>query len=347
MLALDCMVYFARNYPQKYTKVVHENASRAGNNDCPFGHASIELVRELCEILKIGETPSEEGQHFQPMFFNHDHPFEEFFCICIETLNKTWKDMRATNEDFIKVINVVREQIERSLQKHASKLDDFNSNIQQLSYNTITSLRQQERTSREECESTATAIVSLKNKITPEIKYLIKEQRLNYLVEGTRFSKYSEKGFRSKDKYWYARLSPNHKVIHFDDCEDEKTAPTLEELTKKLPVNEIKQLLVGKECPYKQRKGDTHLFFSIQYDSDRPCTLDFVAPDQDTFNYWTDGVNALLDSQMVSTKYKEDFEILLSMEIKLRLLDTEGIDISKDPPPIPEEPDNYDFCFES
>lgn len=35
----------------------------------------------------------------------------------------------------------------------------------------------------------------------------------------------------------------------------------------------------------------------------------------------------------------EDFETLLSVEIKLRLLDTEGVDISKDAPEIPPEPE--------
>lgn len=37
------------------------------------------------------------------MFFTHDRSFEEFFCICIQLLNKTWKEMRATSEDFNKV----------------------------------------------------------------------------------------------------------------------------------------------------------------------------------------------------------------------------------------------------
>ena len=62
------------------------------------------------------------------------------------------------------------------------------------------------------------------------------------------------------------------------------------------------------------------------------ATLDFVSPDEQTFNYWTDGINALLGQPMVSKQKDDDFETLLSMEIKLRLLDTEGIDISESPP---------------
>lgn len=349
MLALDCMVYFARNYTQSYTKVVHENSCRADEHECPFGRTSIELVKLLCEILRIGESPTEQGQEFYPMFFTHDHPFEEFFCICIVILNKTWKDMRATGEDFNKVFSVIREQITRSLSERSGNLEDFKSKINSLTYNAITLLRHQERTSNEECASTASAIVSLKEKLTPEIIDLIKAQRLGYLVEGTRFSKYS-RGVRTKDKFWYARLSPNYKVIHYGDC-DEKTVPTLEELSTKISLIDIKQLLVGKECPHmkemRARKSAVNFGFSITLDNMDHMTLDFVAPDNTTFNYWTDGINALLGLPMVSTQRDEDFETLLSMEIKLRLLDTEGVDISKEPPPIPEDPEDYNFCFES
>ena len=262
---------------------------------------------------------------------------------------QTWKDMRANaNEDFAKVFSVVREQIERSLKNRPRNLDDFKMKINHYTYAMITSLRQQERTSKEECESTASAIVSLKEKISPEIMELIKEQRLGYLVEGSRFSKYT-RGVRSKEKFWYARLSPNHKSLHYGEV-DEKTVPTMEELKTKLLVVDIKQILVGKECPnFKEmrggRKGGSNLGFSLTFDSGDQQTLDFVAPDEATFNFWTDGIMALLSQPMVSKQKDEDFETLLSMEIKLRLLDI--LDISKEPPPIPEDPENYEFNFDS
>ena len=48
---------------------------------------------------------------------------------------------------------------------------------------------------------------------------------------------------------------------------------------------------------------------------------------------------------MVSKQTKDDMEILLNMEIKLRLLETEGIQIPKEPPPIPPLPDNFNFAY--
>lgn len=52
MLALDCMVYFARNHAENYTKVVLENSCRADEHECPFGRTSVELVKLLCEVGK-------------------------------------------------------------------------------------------------------------------------------------------------------------------------------------------------------------------------------------------------------------------------------------------------------
>ncbi|KAL0267620.1 UNVERIFIED_CONTAM: hypothetical protein PYX00_009836 [Menopon gallinae] len=356
MLALDCMVYFARNHVESYTKVVLENSCRADEHECPFGRTSVELVKLLCEVLRIGEPPSEQGQNYHPMFFTHDHVFEELFCICIVLLNKTWKEMRASTEDFVKVFSVVKEQITRALASQPTGMDKFKTKLNSLTYSEITNLWQQERTSREEWESHARPIVQLKEMITPEIIDLIQQQRLGFLIEGTRFTKYSNRGQlrygteeRIKDKFWYVRLSPNQKVFHYGDC-DEKSVPTLEELPNKLAVVDIKALVTGKECPHMKdvrgRKTTHTLAFSLLLNLVEVSSLDFVAPDEQVYDYWTDGINALLGNKMTSKETENDLDTLLSMEIKLRLLDVEGIDIPQDPPPIPPSPPNYDFCFE-
>lgn len=141
LLALDCMVYFARNHAESYTKLVLENSCRADEHECPFGRASVELVKILCDLLKIGDAPSEQCVAFQPLFFTHDHPFEECYCICIVLLNKTWKEMRATSEDFGKVASVVREQIVRALEISPPSLDKLKAKLQSLTYNEITQVK--------------------------------------------------------------------------------------------------------------------------------------------------------------------------------------------------------------
>ncbi|XP_050300892.1 engulfment and cell motility protein 1 [Anthonomus grandis grandis] len=349
LLALDCMVYFARNHTESYTKLVLENSCRADEHECPFGRASVELVRILCELLKVGETPSEQCATYQPLFFTHDHPFEECYCICIVLLNKTWKEMRATAEDFGKVASVVREQISRALEISPASLEQLKTKLQSLTYSEITQLWQLERNTREEWESHAKPVVELREIITPDIMGIIKQQRLGFLVEGTRFTKYSSRGQRIKDKFWYMRLSPNHKVIHYGDC-DEKSTPSTEELQSKLPVSAIQAVLIGKECPHMRRKAShTQLAFSLSLEQDSGTeiqSLDCVAPDELTLAYWTDGINALKGLRMSSKETEKDLDTLLSMEIKLRLLDAEGVAIPQDPPPIPPDPPHYHFCYD-
>ncbi|KAL1255926.1 hypothetical protein QQF64_013987, partial [Cirrhinus molitorella] len=191
MLALDNMLYFARHHQDAYIRIVLENSSREDKHECPFGRSSIELTKMLCEILKVGELPSENCHDFHPMFFTHDRSFEEFFCICIQLLNKTWKEMRATSEDFNKVMQVVKEQITRALTIKPNSLDQFKSRLQNLSYTEILKLRQSERMNQEDFQSRP--ILELREKIQPEIMELIKQQRLNRLCEGTCFRKISSR----------------------------------------------------------------------------------------------------------------------------------------------------------
>ena len=48
---------------------------------------------------------------------------------------------------------------------------------------------------------------------------------------------------------------------------------------------------------------------------------------------------------MISEQKTLELEMLLCMEIKIRLLETEGITIPTEPPPIPEPPHNFNFAY--
>ncbi|ETE63681.1 Engulfment and cell motility protein 3 [Ophiophagus hannah] len=163
----------------------------------------------------------------------------------------------------------------------------------------------------------------------------IYSRRLLHLCEGTLFRKISSR--RRQDKLWYCRLSPNHKFLHYGDVEEGVENPPIESLQEKVSVADMKALLVGRECPHtkekssgKQNKDLLDLAFSISYD----------------FCLWTDGLNVLLGREMVSERMQTDLDILLSMELKLRLLDLENITIPDAPPDIPKPPSNLNFCYD-
>lgn len=86
-----------------------------------FTHAFKCFIPLLLVFLFLA---SETCNDFHPMFFTHDRSFEEFFCICIQLLNKTWKEMRATSEDFNKARKGVgRESLGRMVKQDHSSLE--------------------------------------------------------------------------------------------------------------------------------------------------------------------------------------------------------------------------------
>ncbi|XP_030437647.1 engulfment and cell motility protein 3 isoform X2 [Gopherus evgoodei] len=348
LLALDNMVYFSRHCPSAYSRFVLENSSRDDKHECPFARSSIQLTLALCEILHVGEPCSETAQAFYLMFFGQDHFFQELFCICIQLQNKTWKEMRATQEDFDKVLQVVREQITRTLSLKPTSLELFKTRVNALNYSEILRLRQTERMHQE--ETLAVPVLELRERLKPELLQLIRQQRLLRLCEGTLFRKISSR--RRQDKLWYCRLSPNHKVLHYGDVEQGVQSAPIESLPEKIPVADIKELLVGRECPHMKEKGSgkhnkdvLDLAFSISYDVEE-YYLNFIAPTRYEFCLWTDGLNVLLGREMTSERTQSELDILLSMELKLRLLDLENISIPDAPPPVPNPPSNLNFCYD-
>uniref|UniRef100_A0A8C9T0Q6 Engulfment and cell motility 3 n=1 Tax=Scleropages formosus TaxID=113540 RepID=A0A8C9T0Q6_SCLFO len=347
LLALDTMTYFASRYPDAYSRFVLENSSREDKHECPFARSSIQLTLILCEIFRIGEPPSETRSDFHPIFFSQDRIFNELFCICIQLLNKTWKEMRATQEDFDKVMQVVREQITRTLASKPTSLELFKNKVNALNYSEILKLRQTERLHQE--ETLAPPVLELKERLKPELLELIRQQRLNRLCHGTLFRKISSR--RRQDKLWYCRLSPNHKVLHYGDVEEDTETPPIETLQEKIPVADIKALLTGKDCPHmkenkgKQNKEVLDLAFSITYDVEE-YSLNFIASSRTDFCLWTDGLSVLLGREMSSECMRSELEILLSMEIKLRLLDLENVPIPDAAPPVPKPPSNFNFCYD-
>lgn len=56
------------------------------------------------------------------------------------------------------------------------------------------------------------------------------------------------------DKFQYWRLSPNHKAFYYGDCGENET-PTLEHLSNKVVVLDIKQLITGERCKHVKQSG--------------------------------------------------------------------------------------------
>ncbi|KAH7936628.1 hypothetical protein HPB49_001703 [Dermacentor silvarum] len=100
----------------------------------------------------------------------------------------------------------------------------------------------------------------------------------------------------------------------------------------------------GTSCPQarKATRQIVDLAFSIVVCGDGQ-PLNLVAPNAKVLNRWLDGLDVLLGNTASSIEARGDMGILLDMEVRLRLLETEGIHIPETPPPVPPPPSNFDF----
>ncbi|OQV21363.1 Engulfment and cell motility protein 2 [Hypsibius exemplaris] len=346
-LVLHCMHHFATRNVEAFRQWVFESFSR-DTSECPFFESSVEIVGILAELFRIGLPPVEQGGVYDSVVFSSDSPFEEAYCLAMSTLNKTWKEMKATSQDFLKVMGVLREQLTLSLRDAIppATLEDWRNRIRQFSYLEINKIQKERRIAKEELESQAEPIVELREMLRPEVLALIGENRLRHMQKGSKFAHRERGGFllyNNKRQSWYCRLSQNNKLLHYGDSDDASRIPVAEEMPNLVAVSDIKALLTGKDCPHvKSKKSSSSLAFSLVLAGDKK-TLDFIAPNEKEFHMWSDGFHKLLGEDMTSPLATQDLKDLLTWEIKLRLLDTEGIAIPEKTPKFPPPPTNFDF----
>ncbi|XP_065827546.1 engulfment and cell motility protein 1-like [Oscarella lobularis] len=348
MLALECMCYFAKNQAENCVKWVTDNLSR-GEYQCPFGKSSIAVTKILYEILNIGVPPSGGEVEYLPVFYAVNDVFMEIFCLCIQLVNKTWREMHATSTDIDRVMMFVRRQILMGVNEGPQTIEHLKNILWGLTYQKIMDIIEGEKAAKEELTSQAVPVKNLREVIRPEIVRLVKEQRIAFLVKGTHFHTYSA-GRPRKGSFWYCRLSPNTKFLHYGEV-DENTQPSVESLPSKIAIAETKELLFGKDCPHMKKKflagaPPFDLAFSLIGEEGKDSELNFVAPDPRVYSMWTDGLRILLGHSMENQQATEDIETLLNMEMKLRLLDVENAPIPEKEPPIPSDPPNFKFAYD-
>ena len=339
VLALDCMVYFAKTKHDVFTRLLFSYS----DSQCPFAQTSIALTKVLCQMLRVGEPPSEIGYDYVPVLVWSEEPFKEVFCVVIQLLFKTWREMRASFQDLEKVMVVVTKQINTVIVNSGLSLTSFEilrNKLFDLSYKKITQTEESSQLLDEKVLKSK-PVQELCERIKPDIVQLVRQERLRHLVEGAAFPRSA----RRRDQFFYCRLSPNHKLLHFMDTTNPNQTPSIEQMEKKIQVSELR-LEMGAACPHAstlRRSHTPHNIFSIFYEGEEH--LDFIAPNETVFNIWVDGLSVLSSKPMPSKSSEEDIEALLNMDLKLRLLDIENVSIPSTQPAIPKEPTEFDFYY--
>lgn len=77
--------------------------------------------------------------------------------------------------------------------------------------------------------------------------------------------------------------------------------------------------------------------------STQTAPVHVATTDPEVFEDLWDAINGLIGVSLESKSALADFKELMDLELKLATLELEGIELPASPPPVPTNPDNYDF----
>ncbi|XP_063239770.1 engulfment and cell motility protein 2-like [Bacillus rossius redtenbacheri] len=350
-ITLDFMLYFPKRYTKSFARLMLEETSLSHS----FPATCDRLARLVCDVTGVGRAPRKDGSLFQPMVFAAKpglHLLEELFCRSVPLLGRTRREMRArTVEDEDKVFPVLRRQLQQALRSRPQSLEKLDEALHDQSYHSVAAAWEQERADREQwVVARCPSVQELKASRRQDLLELVKEQRIGLLKDGADFPLYNSRGQREKKKLRHVYLTSNQKTLIYRDYDESSSS---QGKLQKVQLTSVASLVTGKRCPHlrevRQRKMDTDLVelsFSLLLEEDPP-SLDLVAPNRQTFDSWVDGLNALLGREMTSATMLADLEVLTDMEVRLLLLELQGMNIPFKPPPVPPPPLCYPFDDES
>ncbi|XP_046609911.1 engulfment and cell motility protein 1-like [Neodiprion virginianus] len=344
-LTPNCLEYFSQKYHDSFVLAKEEAELLSDLN-----HVAQNVVDVLCTVLRVGTSHERTSTRYCPLFFSaRDAFFEELFCHAIWTLGKTMRDLRTREpEDHLIALRVLHRQLKDALDARPTTLSALAENLKETSAAHVQELWAAERQAKfENLLQRHPAIDDLRNDIRPKAARLVTLQRLNALKAGHKFSKHFDTLKAQKAKnWWFVHLSDDERVLIYGDWDSE--SQPYSNLHKRISVASATGLATGKRCPHaKGRKYPTDkTFFSLLHEGG---SLDFIAPNKEIYNLWTDGLTALLGRPVLSAAFHEDVDMIVDMEVRLRLLDLGDAPtpVPMDPPPLPSPPANYEFCDES
>ncbi|WVF65412.1 hypothetical protein IAT40_000139 [Kwoniella sp. CBS 6097] len=350
-LGLECLHWFAMHEDSFYNLVMEQQA-RPPERRCSIGRASADCVKILAEHYKISQAAHHSPSSFQLFLLN----FSRLHQLVLRFFLRMWYESESRTPDFPRVSFLVRSQIRLSLADEGNKTwlhleQDFLA----TEYRTIRD-RQMELLEKEDGMMTRPAVRELREKLGKDAYDVLAEQRVGCMLQGGWFNTASVNvsgistsvRANSSKPLRFLRLSPNRKVIAWDEFPQRIENPTFESLRERIDVSSIASIRHSTGCAVNSRSPNlvSKLSFSIMADSEHSL-LDLDAIHAAQLAEWTDGIRVLSgEGGMTSVESANYVHILAELALKVRLLDITGDGVE-----IPEKvtygsaPRSVDFIF--
>ncbi|KAL6595422.1 hypothetical protein ACP70R_047762 [Stipagrostis hirtigluma subsp. patula] len=116
-MSLENLIYFARNYPDSFHRLLHKADGKRAEWEYPFAVAGVNISYMLVQMLDLqsGNIRTKAGIHFVQLLEDDDTAFDNLFCVAFQILDAQWLARRASYMEFNEVLKSTRVQLEQEL----------------------------------------------------------------------------------------------------------------------------------------------------------------------------------------------------------------------------------------
>ncbi|CAM0874411.1 unnamed protein product [Alopecurus aequalis] len=117
VMSLENLIYFARNYPDSFHRLLYKADGERAEWEYPFAVAGVNISFMLVQMLDLqsGNRSSKASVCFVQLLEDDEMAFDNLFCLAFQMLDAQWLARRASYMEFNEVLKSTLVQLEQEL----------------------------------------------------------------------------------------------------------------------------------------------------------------------------------------------------------------------------------------
>lgn len=260
---------FVRKQEDNFQKLLLEQSSKPIYERCPIARASLAMTAILYEHFEVDKSDVEDAKSYQVLdgMKNYDKVFRPLLLqwsrlhTCgLQAFFRLWKATGAEQDDFDKVVDLVRILLEQVVGQatRTKDIQEVEDELADFEYARLREL-QMELLEMQFEDQWGHHLRQVRDELKHDALQFVKEQRIRCLLQGSWFprgaqSKGSADDDRSNKKghlaWRYVRLSHNRRYLHYADFEQQGDyEPPLDRLHETIDLSTISSVVSNVSAP--------------------------------------------------------------------------------------------------
>uniref|UniRef100_A0A0D9XNM5 ELMO domain-containing protein n=1 Tax=Leersia perrieri TaxID=77586 RepID=A0A0D9XNM5_9ORYZ len=101
-MSLENLIYFARNYPDSFHRLLHKADGKRAEWEYPFAVAGVNISYMLVQMLDLqsGKMTTKASSQFVQLLTEDEMAFDNLFCVAFQMLDALWLTRQASYMEF-------------------------------------------------------------------------------------------------------------------------------------------------------------------------------------------------------------------------------------------------------